>query len=234
MEGWISLHRCLLEKPIWKNSTPEQKSIFITLLLMAWHQGNDWEWKKLKFKTEKGQFVTSLDSIASEAGKGVSVQNVRSAIKRFVKLGFLTNESTKTGRLITIVNWDSYQKREKKATKPSTIGQQRGNKQVTPNNNVNNKNIVERIVNYLNEKTNSHYRSSSKKTQTLICARLKEGFETKDFRAVIDLKTDEWFRNPEMQQYLRPETLFGTKFESYLNQKPKEPEIQIIDCGPNL
>lgn len=36
---------------------------------------------------------------------------------------------------------------------------------------------------------------------------------------MIDIKTAEWLHNPKMNKYLRPETLFGTKFESYLNQK---------------
>lgn len=37
MQGWIKLHRELLDKPIWTESTPEQKTILITLLMMANH-----------------------------------------------------------------------------------------------------------------------------------------------------------------------------------------------------
>ena len=48
-------------------------------------------------------------------------------------------------------------------------------------------------------------------------ARLNEGFTEEDIRKVIDKKTEEWL-GTEMAQYLRPETLFGTKFEGYLNQ----------------
>lgn len=77
----------------------------------------------------------------------------------------------------------------------------------------------ERIIFYLNEKTDSNYRSSTKKTQSLIHARLKEGFTEDDFKTVIDKKCAEWIGDEKMEQYLRPETLFGTKFESYLNAK---------------
>lgn len=77
---------------------------------------------------------------------------------------------------------------------------------------------VTKIVKYLNSKTNSAYRTSTKKTRDLIKARLNEGFTVEDFIKVIDNKSAEWL-NTEMQKYLRPETLFGTKFESYLNQK---------------
>jgi predicted phage replisome organizer/uncharacterized phage protein (TIGR02220 family) len=75
------------------------------------------------------------------------------------------------------------------------------------------------IVTYLNEKTSSSYRTTSKKTQQLIKARWNEGFTLDDFKTVIDKKSSEWFNNKEMCIYLRPETLFGTKFEAYLNQK---------------
>ena len=75
------------------------------------------------------------------------------------------------------------------------------------------------IVEYLNEKTNSQYRPTSKKTQALIKARYNDGFNIDDFKIVIDNKTMEWYNDVKMSKFLRPETLFGTKFESYLNQK---------------
>jgi len=77
------------------------------------------------------------------------------------------------------------------------------------------------IVAYLNERTGSSFRTTTKATQTLIRARWREGFRIDDFKRVIDNKTEEWGNDPKMSQYLRPETLFGTKFESYLNAKRK-------------
>lgn len=76
------------------------------------------------------------------------------------------------------------------------------------------------IIDYLNKKTGSNYRYNTKATQDKINARLNEGFKLDDFIAVIDKKCQEW-NGTDMQVYLRPETLFGTKFESYLNQKIK-------------
>lgn len=112
MQGWISLHRELLTKPIWLLSTPEQKCILIAILLMANHEEKAWEWKGEKYICQPGQMITSLDKIAKKAGKGVSIQNVRTAITRFEKYGFLTNESTNSNRLITICNWNEYQTSE--------------------------------------------------------------------------------------------------------------------------
>jgi DNA replication protein DnaD len=107
--GYFKIWRELFSKPIWQNSTPEQKTILITLLAMANFREKKWEWQGKPFECQPGQFITSLDSIAKESGKGVAIKNVRTALERFEKLEFLANESTKTGRLITILNWELYQ-----------------------------------------------------------------------------------------------------------------------------
>jgi uncharacterized phage protein (TIGR02220 family) len=72
------------------------------------------------------------------------------------------------------------------------------------------------IVSYLNEKSGTNYRPTAQATQRHINARLSEGYTVDDFKVVIDKKCAEW-KGGEMEKYLRPETLFGSKFESYLN-----------------
>ena len=79
--------------------------------------------------------------------------------------------------------------------------------------------FVETCINYLNTKANTHYKPTTPKTIRLIQSRLNEGFEPTDFQRVIDVKCKKWLGDKQMQQYLRPDTLFGTKFESYLNEK---------------
>lgn len=74
------------------------------------------------------------------------------------------------------------------------------------------------IVSYLNEKAGTNFKATTGKTKSAINARLNEGFKLEDFKTVIDKKCAEWI-GTEMQKYLRPETLFGTKFEGYLNAK---------------
>lgn len=76
------------------------------------------------------------------------------------------------------------------------------------------------IISYLNEVTKSKFKYSSKATQSKINARLNEGYILDDFIAVIDKKWVEW-KNTDFEKYMCPETLFGTKFEKYLNQKTK-------------
>src|SRR5690625_3180080 len=77
--------------------------------------------------------------------------------------------------------------------------------------------IVE-IVSYLNDVADKNYRHTTRKTQQLIKARMNEGFTVDDFKKVIDKKSRDWKHDKKMNRYLRPETLFGTKFEGYLNE----------------
>lgn len=92
------------------------------------------------------------------------------------------------------------------------------------------KETVSSILDYLNEKTGRKYKATSKATVKHINARFAEGYTEEDFKKVIDNKTAEWLHNPKMQAYLRPDTLFGTKFDSYLNQQivaDNKPSIEI-------
>jgi hypothetical protein len=133
--GWIKLYRQLLEKPIWTDSTPEQKVILVTLLSMANHEEKQWEWEGVPYKASPGQFVTSLESIRRKCGKGISLQNIRTALVRFEKYGFLTNKSTNKSRLITIVNWGFYQDKNNELTEELTSNSQATNRQLTTNKN---------------------------------------------------------------------------------------------------
>lgn len=83
------------------------------------------------------------------------------------------------------------------------------------------------IISYLNEKANRNYRPNIQKNKTLIKARWSEGFRLDDFKHVIDTTVKDW-SGTKYEKYLRPETLFGSKFEGYLNQAPRTKK-EIID-----
>ena len=87
-------------------------------------------------------------------------------------------------------------------------------------------NPVSEIIDYLNLKTNKNYKTTTQKTRTLIKARMNEHFTVDDFKLVIDKMCIEWM-GTNMEKYLRPETLFGTKFESYLNQTLTKSETEM-------
>jgi predicted phage replisome organizer/uncharacterized phage protein (TIGR02220 family) len=169
---------------------------------------------------------------------------VRLALQTFKQFGML--EIT-DGDFISIANWEKHQNiagldKIREQTR-QRVARHRENKQLPGNANSNvtvtqgnateeeleleeeldkekKENIpFDEVVSYLNKKTSSTFRHSTKKTKTLIKARWNEGFKLDDFKRVIDIKTAEWINDSKMSNYLRPETLFGTKFESYLNQK---------------
>lgn len=90
---------------------------------------------------------------------------------------------------------------------------------------------ITRVVEFLNARAGTHYKASSEVTRKHIRARMAEGFTVEDFQMVIRKKCDEW-KGTEMEKFLRPETLFGTKFESYLNS-PARAAKKEVRVGPN-
>lgn len=227
-QGWIKLHRELLDKAIWKTSTPEQKIILITLLLMANHEENEWEWNGERYKVQPGQMITSLKSIVEACGKGVTIQNVRTAIDRFEKYEFLTSKSTNKNRLITIVNYTKYQGVEnepnKQTNKQLTSNQQAANKQLTTNkNDKNDKNDKEEyarareITEFFNSIAGKNYNVNDCKPY--VEKLISQGYKVEDIKHVIQVKSEQWKGDQKMDQYLRPMTLFGDKFSSYLQEQ---------------
>lgn len=81
---------------------------------------------------------------------------------------------------------------------------------------------VKVIVDYLNDKIGAHYKPNGKKIKELIRARMNEGYTVEDFKTVIDKKFKSWGNDPKMSLYLRPSTLFGTRFAEYLNEYQAE------------
>lgn len=91
---------------------------------------------------------------------------------------------------------------------------------------------IKEIIDYLNSSTNSSYRYNTESTNKLIRGKLNNGFTVQDFKSVIHTKSMEWM-NTDFEKYLRPSTLFGNKFEQYLNQKscfnPQNPVNQLYE-----
>ncbi|PEX43875.1 replication protein [Bacillus cereus] len=102
-----------------------------------------------------------------------------------------------------------------------------------PQDNAPDKIPYQEIIEYLNAEAKTKYQQKSKKTRELINARWKEGFTLEDFKKVIKTKTNQWINDSNMCGYLRPITLFGTKFESYLNERPVQRTGKVKGGGSN-
>lgn len=105
-----------------------------------------------------------------------------------------------------------------------------GGKETLPNNKISdNEKLKENIyiiISHLNEKAGTRYRSETPTTIRLLKGLLtgKQPFTVQDCITVIDKKCAEWLGS-DMEKYLRPETLFGGKFESYLNARTSSRQL---------
>ena len=233
MTGWIFDHRKEIESNIW-------------LMPPMYHRV--WQWLKYKvnhapakipnrdgtFTTiQPGQHATSYRIIAKGVGyyeglkwKEPNTKTIKSILDWMVAQEMITVQGNTLGTIVTVVNWQVYQK---EAVKGNTKETPREHLMDTNNNDKEElknekKNIMPftEIIDHLNQKTGKNFKPDTQKTKTLVKARFAEGFTVDDFKKVIDLKTKEWLNDKHWQKYLRPETLFGTKFESYLNEAPKD------------
>lgn len=115
--GWIKLHRKIQKSDLYKTLNAVQRDVMIQCLLLANHKPHSWEWEGKVFEVTEGEFVTSLASLKKVCAKNVSIKNIRTALNKLERWSFLANKSTKTGRLIKIVNWGKYQLRDNETGK---------------------------------------------------------------------------------------------------------------------
>lgn len=131
-KGWISLHRKLLDNPIFKNHKLLQT--FLYCLLKATHEDYEALVGDQMVSLKTGQLVTGRKAISQATN--LTEQNVRTALSKLEKLGILTIKPTSKYSVITVVAWDSYQQNNQQVTN----NQPTSNQQVTTNNNNNNNN----------------------------------------------------------------------------------------------
>jgi uncharacterized phage protein (TIGR02220 family) len=228
-EGWVCFYRKMEEWEWYK--VPHMLHLFFHLIVKANHKDGKWQ----GIQVNRGQLVTGRKSLSGATG--ISEQTVRTCLVRLEKTGEITQKSTNKYSVITICKYDDYQKGTTPVNQQLTNNQPATNQQLTTNNNVNNEtkvNIVEKptrqnipfleIVSYLNEKTGKNYKPTTNATKAHIKARWNEGFTLSDFKKVIETKSREWSSDPKMLQYLRPQTIFGTNFEAYLNNSKQTDE----------
>lgn len=162
-----------------------------------------------------------------------SESKIERVLNNLEKAGYIEQLKNRQGRLVSLVFSTSTQKSEQQMNNKRTTDEQQTDNRWTQNNKnkESNKNkegkkdilssnldTVKSVVDYLNEKCGTKYKHSSTETQRLIVARINQGFSLEDFKQVIDNKVSDWGNDSQMSKFLRPQTLFSNKFESYLNQ----------------
>lgn len=236
-KGWVILHRKIFDCWLWKEKPFDKARAWVDLLLIANHKDEKVLVDNEILVVPRGSLMTSIVKLAERWGWS------RGKVMRFLDVleseQMLNTKRTPDGTLVNVVNYEVYQLDENDdrtangtadGTPDRTANGTQTIKEIKEKedniyiyNNVEQKTepknteIAKQIIDYLNSSINKSYKHTTKSTQRHINARLSDGYTLDDFKTVIDKKTNEW-KGTNMEPYLRPETLFGTKFESYLNQ----------------
>lgn len=182
-------------------------------------------------------YQTQLEKVSKD-GKA----SVRSTINELIDNGYITRQSRrKSNGDFDGYNYTLHEHPVNDGVRKMEDAKMEDAKMViaksdTTNNNLTNNDLTnndsrvdfipyKEIIDYLNSKTGKRFSHKSNANQKLIKARINEGYTKDDFFNVIDTKTNEWINVEDMKQYLQPTTLFGNKFDKYLNQEiPKSIE----------
>ena len=221
-DTYIKLYRKITD---WEWYTDiNTKVLFIHILLRASATGKRFRGEEVPI----GSFTTSIEILASETG--LSSRQVRTALDKLKKTGEITVKSTNKFTQILVIKWGDYQsfvelndkqmtnERQTDDKRMTTIKESKESKESKENNNKPSGLIpYDEIIEYLNQVTGRNYKVSQKAKQC-IKARWEEKFLLEDFKQVINNMSAKWLSDPDMNRFLRPETLFSNKMNGYLNE----------------
>ena len=229
---------------------------FITLQTFTLEEYEVWRQlnKYCNFETGVSGYTVNQLVVNADKRLNLTTQRVRTILKKFEKEGYIkfisSGSKGKESTLKIILKdklFNQQQSNNNATNKSEQLQGFEGSEQQQSNNNVTtlskkkekNNNIYTLVIDYLNIKANTNYRVNTKNTQSFINARVSEGFTVEDFKKVIDTKSKEWL-NTDFEKYLRPATLFGTKFENYLMEANKKgptaigPKKNNNSVNPNI
>lgn len=225
------------------------KKYFIALDEMTLEEIDIWRLlcRYSNYDTDVAGYTINQLVVNSDKRLNLTTQKVRTILKKFKKEGyvkFITSGSKGKESTLELTikqqlfnnnatnKSEQLQRVEKLDNSNLTTKQQQSNN-TTKKKEKDNNNIYSLVIDYLNRKASTNYRASTKNTQGFINARVREGYTVEDFKKVIDSKSKEWL-NTDFEKYLRPATLFGTKFENYLNEANKKTPTAIGAENKNI
>lgn len=257
-DGWIKLHRKLLDNSLWMDCNANQKVVMITILLRANHEPKKWVYKGQEYVANAGEFVTSLCSLCSLTGLKINI--VRNTLDKLEMYKFITKTTTNKNTLIKVENWDLYQGQSnednkennkennkditKTLTQDITKTSQRHNKDITTNKN--DKNYKNNIYSAFSEKTPPTKKYEvfekvwdlypRKKGKSQVSKKSKDeiekiGFEKMKIAVDRYVKEIEKDRKIYDRQYQNGSTWFNTSYKDYIaevEEKPKAKPVELI------
>lgn len=225
------------------------KKYFIALDEMTLEEIDIWRLlcRYSNYDTDVAGYTINQLVVNSDKRLNLTTQKVRTILKKFEKQGYIeflsSGSKGKESTLKLTIKQQLFNNDATNKTEQLQQVEDLGNNNLTTNqqqsNNTtkkkekDNNNIYSLVIDYLNRKASTNYRASTKNTQGFINARVREGYTVEDFKKVIDSKSKEWL-NTDFEKYLRPATLFGTKFENYLNEANKKTPTAIGAENKNI
>ncbi|WP_207871910.1 hypothetical protein DOK78_002561 [Enterococcus sp. DIV2402] len=173
---------------------------------------------------EKGYCWASNDYFAKLYT--VDKKTIKKWLKSLEDNGYIQrNYKYKAGSKEIAMRWVTISTQSREEKVPIPRNQKVPDNSIVINNTSNNVSNIDKleyipyksVIDYLNNKTGKKYKITQK-WKDLIKSRWNEGQRLNDFVKVIDIKSAQWLSSNEMNKYLRPQTLFGNKFDEYLNE----------------
>jgi uncharacterized phage protein (TIGR02220 family) len=220
--GWVKIHRDLTYHHLWTDKPFTKGQAWVDLILLANHEDTKFMLGNQLIEAKRGEVITSEMKLMERWGWSKS--KVRAFLQLLQLEEMIVKKTDRKKTILTLTNYciwqDSQTMNEPQKDHQKTTKKPQKDTIKNYKNYKNDKNkIIKDIVEYMNQVCGTNYRPSAKETISHISARLKDGFVLEDFKKVIDLKFEKWGNDLKMSPYLRPQTLFGTKFESYLNER---------------
>ena len=225
------------------------KKYFIALDEMTLEEIDIWRLlcRYSNYDTDVAGYTINQLVVNSDKRLNLTTQKVRTILKKFEKQGYIeflsSGSKGKESTLRLTIKQQLFNNNTTNKTEQLQQVEDLGNNNLTTNqqqsNNTtkkkekDNNNIYSLVIDYLNRKASTNYRATTKNTQSFINARVREGYTVEDFKKVIDSKSREWL-GTDFEKYLRPATLFGTKFENYLNEANKKTPTAIGAENKNI
>ncbi len=254
-QGWMAIHRKIKDTWIWTEKPFSKGQAWIDLLLMAnWEEKKVLVNGNLEV-VGRGEKITSIRQLCEAWGwSNRKVKNFLNLLQSDNMIAYKSTTKYTTYKIVNYNTYQdigisesttkAFQKHNKSISK--AFQKHTNNNINNINNNNNNKQYIveqsptvdveekktkkdnppyEEIIDYLNVKAGKNFKATTKTHQSKINGRWREGYRLDDFKQVIDNKVKQWGNDPNMDKYLRPDTLFSTKFESYLNEKDIKPQV---------
>lgn len=221
MEGWIKVHRKILQ---WQWITsPNHVALMAAILLRANFKETKWR----KITISPGQLLTGRKQLS--IWTGLSEQQVRTTLRDLINSKEITSKSFSKFSVITITNWSKYQQDQgastSRAPQQSTSNQPAINQQITTSKNAKkvkkekNINNHDPFLDWLKtfQEITGRKNGDTKDARRFVAKLDQQGFTLEDCSLVCKSKFMEWGQDEKMSKYVNTSTLFGNKFERYLD-----------------